>query len=129
MKVHNVHERALSVAPEKVEALFADMERLWPTHVFPAPEQDGDALRLGPMVWQPVDRAGAARAYEIVAPAGFHASHWFEVAQGSSGGTILRHTVDGEAVSEFEPVWRDRIEPLHNAFIEAMFDRAQEGIA
>ncbi len=129
MRVHNVHERPLTAAPAKVEALFADIEGLWPTHAFPAPQQQGDALRLGTMLWQPVDRPGAARAYEIVAPAGFHASHWFEVDEGSNGGAILRHTVEGEAVGDFEATWRDSIEPLHNAYIEAMFDRAQEVLA
>ena len=42
---------------------------------------------------------------------------------------MLRHTVHGEAVGEFEPLWRDRIEPLHNAYMEAVFDRAQEALA
>jgi len=129
MKVHNVHERTLSAAPEQVEALFTDLEQLWPTHLLPAPQEEGDALRLGTMLWRLFERPGAARAYEIVEPAGFHASHWFEVDEGSNGGAILRHTVEGEAVGEFEPAWRERIEPLHNVYIEAMFDRAQEALA
>jgi hypothetical protein len=129
MRVHNVHERALAAAPETVVALFGEMEELWPTHVFPAPEPDGEALRLGMMVWQPVERVGSPQAYDIVAPEGFNASHWFEVGEGADGGAILRHTVTGEAVGEFEPAWRDRIEPLHNAYMEALFDRAQEKLA
>ena len=126
--MHNVHERALSAAPERVEALFADMDLLWPTDVFPAPQPEGDTLRVGRMLWHPVDREGAARAWDIVAPAEFRASHWFEVESGNEG-TTVRHTVEGEAVGDFEPVWRDRIEPLHNAYIEAIFDRAQEALS
>jgi hypothetical protein len=130
MKVHNVHERELAATPEAVAALFADMGQLWPTPTFPAPEPEGDLLRLGPMLWQPVERAGAARAYEIVGPKEFPASHWFEVDEGSNGGTTtLRHTVEGEAVGDFGSVWRERVEPMHNAYIEAMFDRAQEALA
>ena len=157
MNVDNVHERLLTAAPEDVTALFADLDQLWPTPAFPAPEPEGDLLRLGvmlwqpveradsplayeivepegdllrlgPMLWQPVERAGAARAYEIVGPKEFPASHWFEV-NGAEGGTVLRHTVRGEAVGGFEPVWRDRIEPLHNAYMEAVLDRAQEALA
>ena len=128
MKVDNVHERLLPAAPEAVTALFADLDRLWPTPAFPAPEPEGDLLRLGAMLWQPVERAGSPLAYEIVEPEQFRASHWFEI-NGSEGGTVLRHTVRGEAVGAFEPVWRDRIEPLHDAYMEAVLDRAQEALA
>ena len=126
MKVHNVHERVLAVPPEQVAALFEDMDPLWPTHVFPAPEPEDGGLRIGPMLWQPVERRDAAAAFRIVSPEAFPAEHWFEVEPDGTGGTTLRHTVAGEAVGEFEAVWREQVEPLHNAYIEALFDRAQE---
>ena len=125
MKVRNVHERLLPTRPEQVAALFEDMDRVWPVPAFPAPEPEGEQLRLGPMLWEPVLRDGAAAAFRIVGPAEFPAEHWFEV-EAADGGTRLRHTVVGEAVGEFEAVWRERIEPLHDAYIEAMFDRAEE---
>jgi hypothetical protein len=129
VKVLNVHERTLAAPPEQVAALFGDMDSLWPTHVFPAPEPDKGGLRLGPMLWEPSERAEAARAYRIAAPADFPAEHWFEVHGDGSGGTILRHTIEGEAVGSFEEIWRDRVEPMHNAYIEALFDRAGEELA
>jgi hypothetical protein len=29
----------------------------------------------------------------------------------------------------FESVWRDRVEPLHDAYIEGPFDRVQEAVS
>ena len=127
MKVDNVHERLLTAAAEDVTALFADMDRLWPT-VSPVPEPESDLIRVGKMLWRPVERDGSPRAYDIVEPEEFRASHWFEVDDGERG-TVLRHTVRGEAVGAFEPVWRDRMEPRHDAYIEAVFDRAEEALA
>ena len=129
MKVLNVHERMLAAPPEQVAALFVDMDSLWPTEVFPAPEREAGGLRLGPMLWEPAERADSPRAYRIAAPAEFPAEHWFEVRGDGSGGTLLRHTVEGDAVDWFEEAWRDRVEPLHNAYIEALFDRAGEAVA
>ena len=129
MKVHNVHERAVTAAPGQVAALFGDMEQLWPTPDFPAPKPEGDALRMWMMLWQPVEREGSPRAYDVVEPDGLRASHWFEVVDGPGSGSIMRHTIEGEAVGEFEPVWRERVEPLHDVYIEAMFDRVQEALA
>ena len=129
MKIHNVHERTVASDPEAVAALFADMEQLWPTPEFPAPKPEGDLLRMGAMLWQPVERAGAVRAWDLVGPENLSGAHWFELDQEPNGNATLRHTIDGEAVGDFEHVWRDRIEPMHNAYIEAVFDRAQEALA
>ena len=129
MKVHNVHERRLAVTPEAVTELFADSEQRQLVLRFPAPEPGSGLLRIGPMLWQPVERGGAALAYDIVGPAEFPASHWFEIGAGTDSRTTLSHTVEGEAVGEFEPVWRDRIEPMHDAYIEAIFDRVEAALA
>ena len=128
MKIHNVHERSLPATPEDVTALFADMLQLWPSPER-APKPEGDLLRVGPMLWQGVERPGAVLAYDIVGPPDLRGSHWFEVDATSSGGSRLRHPVEGEAVGDFEPVWRDRIEPMHDLYIEAIFDRAESALA
>ena len=129
MKVHNVHERRIAATPEAVIELFDDPEQLRPVLRFPAPEPAGDLLRIGPMLWQPVERGGAALAFDIVEPEGFPASHWFEIGAGADGRATLSHTIEGEAVGEFEPVWRDRIKPMHDAYIEAIFDRLEAALA
>jgi len=129
MKIHNVHERSLASNREAVAALFADMVQLWPTPEFAAPKPEGDLLRMGPMLWQPVERAGAVRAWDVVAPENLRGSHWFELDEVPNGNVTLRHTIDGEAVGDFEPVWRDRIEPMHKAYMEAVLDRAEKVLA
>jgi hypothetical protein len=45
------------------------------------------------------------------------------------GGTTLRHTVDGTALGTGEELWRDRIEPRYDVYIEALFDRAEEALS
>ena len=125
MKVRNVHERTLTASPEEVAALFANMDQLWPD---PVPEREDCALRVGPMLWERVERPDSPAAYRIVSPDEFPAEHWFEVAPDPAG-SVLRHTVEGEALGSFEPVWLERVEPMHNAYIEALFDRAQEALS
>jgi hypothetical protein len=128
VKVRNVHERSLTAPAAEVEALFDNIDALWPTPAFPAPAPaDGSVLKLGTMLWEPVEREGAAKAYRIVGPDEFPAEHWFDV-RDEADGCVLRHTVEGEAVGEFEGVWREQIEPMHDAYIEALFDRAQEAL-
>jgi hypothetical protein len=122
VKVHKVHERRLDASPERVSALFGEMDRLWPA---PAPQPEDGKLRVGLMLWRRDDRC----SYRIVDPPEFPARHWFEVDSDGYGGTILRHTVEGEAVGAFEEIWRDRVEPMHDAYIEALFDRAEEALA
>jgi hypothetical protein len=39
---------------------------------------------------------------------------------------VLRHTIDGEAFGEYEAIWRERIEPLHNLVLEALLDNVQQ---
>ena len=124
MRIHNVHERVLAAPPEAVSALLAGGE-FWPN---PRPKPADGVLRMGTMLWQPVERAAAALASRIVDPPELQAEHWFEVVSGS-GGTTLRHTVEGEAVGDGEELWRDRIEPLHDWYVEQLLDRAQAAVA
>jgi hypothetical protein len=124
VRIHNVHERVLASPPEVVSAFFAD-DGFWPD---PGPKPADGHLRVGVMIWEPVDRPGARLAFRIVAPPELQAEHWFEIV-GGDGGTTLRHTVDGTALGTGEELWRDRIEPMHDVYIEALFDRAQEATA
>jgi hypothetical protein len=122
VKVHNVHERKLAAPPAEVSALLEDLDSLWPS---PVPRPEDGMLRLGPMLWQRDDQA----SYRIVEPPEFPGRHWFEVVPDGEDASILRHTVEGEAVGEFEEIWRDRVEPMHDVYIEALLDRAEEALA
>lgn len=123
MRVHNVHERHLSATPEQVESLFEDIEAIWPD---PAPRPEGTGVRIGPMVWQRFKRGDTTLAWRISEPHDLPAVHWFDIHPDTDGGTILRSTVEGQALGECEAQWRDTIEPVHDAYIEALFDRTEE---
>jgi hypothetical protein len=46
-------------------------------------------------------------------------------AQPVAGGTLVRHVVVGEAHGEYEAIWRNRIEPLHDRVLEALLDNVE----
>jgi len=128
MKISNRHERVLAATPERVAALVADFEQVWPTQIAPAPRRRGPRLfQAGMMVWEEVDRQSAVRAFRVVSPNGLQAEHWFET-EPADGGILLRHTIDGEALGEYEEIWRERIEPGHDRVIEALFDKIEATI-
>jgi hypothetical protein len=121
--VHNVHERKLAATPEQVEALFEDIDGIWPE---PAPVVEGVGLRVGPMLWQRFKRGDTTLAWRIASPKDLPGVHWFDIHPDGNGGTLLRSTIEGQAIGACEAQWRDEIEPKHNAFIEALFDRTEE---
>jgi len=128
VKVANVHERTFDAPPERLAALIADFGAIWPTQIAPAPRPEGEVLRASPMRWQEFDRPGAVRAFRVVSPPEIHAEHWFEVER-VEGGTLLRHTIDGEASGAYEAIWRDRIEPSHDLVLEALLDNVGRIVA
>jgi hypothetical protein len=129
MKVCNSHERLIAAAPERVAALVADFERIWPTQIAPAPRLQGHRLyKAGMMLWREFDRPGAARAFRVISTGGLQGEHWFEV-EHVGDGTLLRHTIEGEAVGEFEAIWREQIEPMHDLVLEALLDNVEAAVA
>jgi hypothetical protein len=69
MKVHNVHERMVAATPEQIAPLIADLDRIWPTQITPAPRPQGERLyKTARMLWHEYDRLGAVRAFRVVAP-------------------------------------------------------------
>ena len=128
MRISNQHERVLEATPEQVAALVADFEQVWPTDIAPAPIRRGARLlEAGAMLWEEVDRAGAVRAFRVVRPQELQAEHWFEL-ELADGGTLLRHTVVGEALGEYEEIWREQISPVHDRLLEALFDQIEASI-
>lgn len=124
VRMANVHERTFAATPEQLAALVADFDAIWPTQVAPAPRPEGQLLRASPMRWQEFDRPGAVRAFRVISPPELRAEHWFELER-VEGGTLLRHTIDGEASGAYEAIWRDRIEPGHDLVLEAMLDKIE----
>ena len=128
VKVTSVHERRFGATPERLAALVADFDAIWPTQIVPAPRPEGALLRVPTMRWQEFDRPGAVRAFRIVSPPELRGEHWFEVER-VEGGTVLRHTIDGEATGAVEAIWRNQIEPFHDLVLEAMLDNVGRIVA
>jgi hypothetical protein len=129
MKIRNRHERMVTAPPERIAALIADFDRVWPTRIAPAPRPQGHRLYdTGAMLWEEFDRPGAARAFRVVSPDALRAEHWFEL-EPAGAGTVLRHTVEGHAVGSYEAIWRERIEPLHDLLLETLLDNVEAAFA
>lgn len=129
MKIAVSHERPIAAAPERISALIADFDRIWPHDIAPAPRRrDPGVYDAGLMRWEEFDRLGAIRAFRVTRPAGMRGEHWFELV--ASGGTpVLRHTVDATASGAFAAVWRARIARLHDQILEALLDNVQHSLA
>jgi hypothetical protein len=57
------------------------------------------------MVWEEFDRPGATRAFRVASPDALRGEHWFELERVDEG-VRLRHTIAGDAVGEYETIWR-----------------------
>ncbi len=129
MKIRNRHERIVAAPPERIAALIADFDRVWPTEIAPAPRLQGQRLYdAGLMLWEEFDRPGAARAFRVVRPDALQAEHWFEL-ELAEGATVVRHTVEGRAVGKYEAIWCERMEPLHDLILEAFLDNVEAALA
>jgi hypothetical protein len=129
MRIENTHERLIAATPERVAELVADFDRIWPTQIAPAPlALDRGRFDAGPMLWEEVDRPGAARAFRVARPDGLRAEHWFEVHEAETG-TLLRHTVEGSASGPAEMLWLERIAPVHDTVLEALLDNVEAAAA
>jgi hypothetical protein len=127
MEIFNRHERLIAAPPERIAPLVADFGLSWPAPLAPVPTpQPGRRYDTGLMVWEEIDRPGAARAFRVISPNELQAGHWFELIP-VAGGTLLRHTVEGAATGRYETIWPDRIEPLHDQILEALLDNVQAG--
>ena len=129
MKIKNRHERVIAAPPERIAALIADFDRVWPTQIAPAPRLQGHRLYdAGPMLWEEFDRPGAARAFRVVRPVELNGEHWFEL-ELAEDATVLRHTLEGRAAGKYEAIWRERIGPLHDLILEALLDNVEAAAA
>jgi hypothetical protein len=129
MRMYKRHECLLDGTVGQVVALVGDLDRIWPTEIAPSPRRCGHRLYVaGMMVWKEFHRPGAARAFRVISPHGLQAEHWFDVER-SGDGTLLRHTVEGEAVGECEVIWREHLAPLHDRLLVGLFDNVKAALA
>jgi hypothetical protein len=129
MNITNHHERTVTATPDRVAALLADFDGVWPTQVSAAPQLCGVRLfQAGPMLWQEFDRPAALRAFRVVRPEELEVDHWFELEQVDRG-TVVRHRLEGRALGRYEHIWSERIEPFHNRVMEALLDNVQDAVS
>ena len=128
MKIRKRHERSIAAPPERIAALIADFDRVWPAQVAPAPRRQGHRYDAGLMLWEEFDRPGAVRAFRVVSPDELQGEHWFEL-EPAQGATVLRHTIEASASGRYEAIWRERIEPLHDRILEALLDNVEAAAA
>jgi hypothetical protein len=130
VRIYNRHERTIAAPPGRIAELIEDFDRIWPTEISPAPHPRGHRLyEAGPMLWQEFERPGAARAFRVIRPDELRGvEHWFELER-VDGGTVLRHTVDGNTVGRYEQVWSERIVPRHDQELEAILDKIEAAVA
>jgi hypothetical protein len=113
MKVLNVHERELAGDGASV---LEELERLWPAR-WPALSNAG----VGFLHHEPVEHVvGRKRTFRITRPRGLVAVHGWEV-----DGSILRHTVEGEARGAMRIGWPLVVRPIHDALHEDVLDAAE----
>jgi hypothetical protein len=125
VKIWNRHERTVAAVPERVVGLISDFDGVWPTAISPPPRLRGNGMyEVGVMLWQELDRPGAARAFRVVEPAELEAEHWFDVTP-AAGMSIVRHTIEGHARGKYAAIWSEKIEPLHNLILEALLDNVE----
>jgi hypothetical protein len=125
MDIRNHHQRMVAAPPERIAPLIADLDRVWPNEIAPAPRRAGHRLfDAGLMLWEEFDRPGATRAFRVVRPDELQAQHWFDL-QPADGATVVGHTIEGSAAGRYEAIWRERIEPLHDRILEALLDNVE----
>jgi hypothetical protein len=125
MKIRNLHERTVGAPPGRIAPLIADFGCIWPTQIASAPRrQDDGTYKAGLMTWEEFDRPGATRAFRVVEPGEIQLEHWFEL-EPAAGATLVRHTVEGRVLGQYEAIWRERIQPGHDAVLEALFDNLE----
>ena len=129
MKVRSRHERVVAAPPERIAPLISNFDHVWPTQITPAPRSLGHRLyQSGPMLWEELDRPGRYLAFRVIRPDGFQVEHWFDLER-VQGGTLCRHTLEGQALGTYEAEWLERIEPFHGRVLEAVLDNIEAALA
>ena len=126
MKILNVHEREVGDAGAAIDRI----EEVWPGARWTSLRLDrplGVGARSGRAVvreevveYEPHERL----VFRITEPKGLVAQHRFD-----ADGPVLRHTVEGRAEGLMRVGWPLVVEPLHDALLEDLLDRAQGAAA
>jgi hypothetical protein len=138
MKVRNVHERELDASPEEVGALVDSLasprDALWPRDSWPPMRFDrplsvGATVGHGPVGYSVAAYVrGKSIRFRFHRPRGFEGTHGYEVVAGSSGRTVLRHTLEMTTTGSAQLSWPLAFRPLHDGLLEDSMARAEAAV-
>jgi hypothetical protein len=134
--IHNVHERHLAAAPERVGALLETLataeDRLWPADLWFPMELDqplGVGARGGhvDVRYSVTEHVPGRRVvFTFEAPTQLEGTHAFEVVEHLDGGTVLRHELHARPRRSMHLAWPLVVRWIHDAVAEDALDRAEE---
>jgi hypothetical protein len=138
MRVLNIHERNLPIAPARVgellDTLASPNDRLWPKAAWPRMAFDrplgvGADGGHGPIryvvaAYDP----GVSVVFRFKGPRGFDGGHRLDVIARPDGTTILRHTLEMEAHGLARVTWPLAFRHLHDALVEDALALAQTNL-
>jgi len=137
VRIHNVHERAFPVPPERVGQLIAGLgatpDPLWPTEHWPPMRLDrplgpGAAGGHGPIRYRVEEyEAGNRVRFRFTGPPGLGGTHEFAV-HAAPGGCLLRHAIEGQTAGRMLVAWPFLYRPLHDALLEDALDKAHAAV-
>lgn len=133
-QIRNVHERRIEVEPARVgellDALAGDEDPLWPSPEWPplvldAPLGIGAQGGHGPVRYRVQEFVPGRRVvFGFHRSVGIDGTHALEV-EADGGATVLRHVLRGRARAGMRIAWPLTVEPVHDALIEDLLDRAE----
>lgn len=137
MRVLNIHERQIRVAPELagevLDSLATPEDKLWPCERWPSMRLDsplgvGARGGHGPVRYSVQDYAPGRKAVFRFSPEGLtkglEGCHWFEIIPDRES-VVLRHVIDAECGFSVWLKWALVIRPLHDALLEDALDKAE----
>jgi hypothetical protein len=135
VRIDNVHERALPVAPQAagrlLDGLSSRPDPLWPEGPWPPMRFDrplgvGADGGHGPIRYRVEQyEPGRRAAFRFTGPPGLTGTHEWRVAAAGDG-CSLRHAIAGRTTGAMLLAWPLVLRPLHDALIEDALDKAEQ---
>jgi len=140
MKVLNIHERKLTIAPESVGVLLDSLsgpgDQLWPKDQWPPMEFDaplgkGAQGGHGPIRYTVCEYVPGERVVfrfdDSGLISGFDGRHLYEIVPRREH-IVLRHVIDAECDFKYWLKWHVLVGPLHDALLEDSLDLAEQSL-
>lgn len=135
MKVINIHKRTIRQPKEKIALLFDTLASKndmmlatdkWPPMILDKGLVVGSKGGHGPIKYS-VQKyvSNEFIQFEFAKPEGFNGFHKFEISQITDQSTLLKHTIEMNAVGSAILKWTLVFRWLHDAYMEDAFDKIE----